>query len=159
MVQVKDIKDNNGNQMYTQEGHPVRQYKFESGDVFIPQISKVIERQGGKNNEGKTIINFIIPVKIKGYNDSQDDYAIIVTLTPAQAKTLQKKTDAGYDIVKYVFNAYTYYDKDNIERIGVGFKPKKSIPISFDDINHEDIEPEYINTNEDIHPDYINTED
>jgi len=134
MVTSELLKNKEGKLLKTKEGKDLVDYRLESGDEFIPQINKVLEYTREVDVKGKLqqITNYKLNAIVKGF---EEETPIFLTLTPTQAKTLQKKQDEGVILVKNVFTAYTYTSEKYGEQIGVGLKPKFHEPLkTFDEV-------------------------
>jgi len=141
MVKVEIIKNKAGEILKTKDGVELKDYKLEAGDVFIPVHNSLLERSNPieeKDKNGKiikkTITNYKLKVLVKDYNDEKP---VFISLTPAQARTMNKKIAEGILINQNLFNAYTYEDKEGNEWVGVGIKGKMTPNKTFDDFKEE----------------------
>lgn len=131
MVQIINAKDKSGKNILTKDGEAVVNVKFTAGDEFIPYSNSLIERNAQKD-DGTRITVHTLKCIIKDHNNEQP---VFVTLTPAQANTIKKKLADGVILSENLFQSYEYSDKDNISRVGIGFKPKPIANKTFSDFN------------------------
>lgn len=141
MVLKSIVKNEKGETLKTKEGVELVDYKLEDGDVFIPIHNSLLTNSNTRKVDGKekTIVNHKLKVKVKGHPKEGEEEEIFVSLTPAQAKSLNKKISEDVLLNQNLFQAYTYKDSEGNEWVGVGFK-KKNIPAkSFTDFEEEGI--------------------
>lgn len=140
MVFVKE-ESKDGKVLKTKEGEILKTYKFEEGDVFIPQNNSVVSKSHKANVKGKdkTIVTNKLVCKVKGFNLDKEgkEQEIFVTLTPSQFNTIQKKLDNGDKINQMLFNGYIYQDKEGNDWVGIGVKSERIPPKSFEELEKE----------------------
>ena len=147
MVKVQEVKNKKGEALKTKEGVALKEYFFEVGDLFIPQHNSIISKshkaeveENGKKIT-KTITNHKLVVKVKDYPKAGEEEDIFISLTPSQAKSIQKKLDNPNPeisvINQHLFIAYNYKDSDGNDWVGVGFKNESIKPKSFEDIEKD----------------------
>lgn len=133
-MEVRKI-EKDGKVMKTSEGKELLEYRFSIGDEFVPQFNKVLVRTKTVQHKGKEkqITNYSLKCKVRDKNgqDINNGEAVFVTLTPAQAKSLQKKETEGIELNQHVFTAYKYTSENYGDQIGVGFKQKNKPPVEF----------------------------
>ena len=79
------------------------------------------------------------------FSDSKEE--IFVSLTPAQANSLQKKINDNVELNQNIFIAYIYEmveEGEKVEYIGVGFKVDQKPAKTFEDFEKESEEEEEI---------------
>lgn len=143
MVQTQELKNKDGELLKTKQGETLKEHKLESGDVFIPQINKVLEYSKTTQN-GDVIVNYKLPCLVQGIAESEP---LFISLTPAQSKSINKKISNGTQINQNLFQAYTYEKEvqGKIKKyIGVGFKPKIAKPLTFNELEKSQSEEDYI---------------
>ena len=97
MVLKEIIKNKAGEVLKTKEGVELVDYKLEKGDIFIPEHnsilskSRVVEVDEKGKLVKKTIVNYKLKVKVLGYPKVNEEEDIYISLTPTQAKSLNKK--------------------------------------------------------------------
>lgn len=139
MVLKKVETNKDGEVLKTKEGVELVTYKFEDGDVFVPEFNKVYSKSHKAKVDGKTktITTHKLACKVKGFNVDKKtgkEEVIFVTLTPAQNNTIQKKLSNKELINQALFNAYIYKDDEENEYIGVGYKVERIPAKSFDEL-------------------------
>jgi len=145
MVSGKELKNKEGEVLKTKEGVTLIDYRLEAGDEFIPQFNSIISRSSKREFEEngkkvtKTITNHSLNIIVKGFNNNE---SFFVTLTPTQAKSIQKKIDDKVLINQELFNAYEYEDNDGNLWVGVGIKKEFIKPKTFEDFEKEKLEEE-----------------
>lgn len=154
-MEFRKVKNKKGEVLTTQEGVELVELRLEAGDEFIPVYNSVLEKKNEveyENDKGdmvkKTITNYSIKCRARDKNKDtvkhNDETEIFVTLTPAQAKQLQKKSEEGVELNQNVFIAYEYESKDYGKQIGVGLKRSNKPAKTFEDFENteEPSEPE-----------------
>ena len=129
----KIIKD--GKVLMTKDGQELLEYRFSVGDEFIPEYNKVLVKTRNVQVKGKEkqITNYSLKCKVKDQNGQavNGGEAVFVTLTPAQAKSLDKKVTEGVELNQHVLCAYKYKSENYGDQIGLGFKQKNKPAIDF----------------------------
>jgi len=144
MVEVKILKNKvSGEVLTTKEGKELKEFRLQLGDEFIPTINKVLERNNEVLEEGKKVIytNYSIPAKVreangKVFKSESEDGSIFITLTPGQAKVLNKLKLDDVELNQNLFNTYNY-DNAKGTFLGIGIKGKFKEAKSFDDFEDE----------------------
>lgn len=129
--------------MTTQEGKPLVELRFQPGDEFIPLFDSIKEDTKPANVKGtvKNITNYKLKCKVRdsdGNTVVQDgENELFVTLTPGQAKSMNKKVEEDPDFLfsQHLWVAYSYESEDFGPQIGVGLKKKKLPPKDFADFD------------------------
>ena len=134
-MEVRKI-EKDGKVLMTKDGKELLEYRFSIGDEFIPEFNKVLVKTKDVTIKGKTkqITNYTLKCKVKDKNGQaiNNGECIFVTLTPAQAKSIQKKEAEGIELNQHVFCAYKYTSENYGDQIGLGFKQKNKPPITFE---------------------------
>lgn len=134
-MEVRKI-EKDGKVMTTKDGQELLEYRFSIGDEFVPQFNKVLVKTRTVQIKGKDkqITNYSLKCKVRDKNgqDVNKGLDIFVTLTPAQAKSLQKKEAEGIELNQHVFCAYSYKSENYGDQVGVGFKQRNKPPVTFD---------------------------
>lgn len=132
--------EKDGQVLTTKDGVELKEYTFEVGDTFVPQQNKIFERtnQANVRGEQKLITKYKLPVIAKDLNGNkiEDGNEIWVTLTPTQAKSIQKKIDNDVLINQNMFTVYEYENNFGTQ-IGVGIKSKQIPPKTFEELENE----------------------
>lgn len=143
MVSVKEIKNKEGEVLKTEKGDTLFEYRFEAGDMFIPEFNSVLEKSHDAVVDGEetSIVDYKIKCKVKTkegvYKSPNGESLIFVTLTPTQASSLKKKIAEGVKLNQNLFVAYEYEsDKyKNKKFVGVGLKGETEPAKDFEDFN------------------------
>lgn len=113
-------------------GKELYEYRLEAGDEFIPLFNDIIVSKKEAIVDGKKeeIENYNLKAKVRDKTgkkviDIEGNEGIYITLTPAQARSLQKKIQDNVELNQHLFNAYIY-DYEDKQYIGVGFKQKQA---------------------------------
>ena len=135
-MKIETIKNKDGQVMTTKDGVELKDYIIEVGDTFIPQANNIFERknQVSVNGEQKIITNYRLCVKAKNADgsDVESGEDVWITLTPTQAKSIQKKIDNAVIITQHLFIVYEYTN-DFGAQVGVGIKQEQVPAKSFED--------------------------
>lgn len=136
MVSIKEITNKEGKTLKTKDGIVLKEYRLENQDIFIPVFNDILEQ---KNEfEGKTIINHKIKAKVVDIKGKiKDGEEIYLSLTPTQAKTIQKKLDNNIEINQELFICYEYESENYGLQLGVGIKGNTKPAKNFDDFKEE----------------------
>lgn len=126
-----------GKVMQTKDGKDLEELRFTPGDEFIPLYDKILEKTRTATVKGKEkkITNYTLKCKVRDENKQIIRYRetdeLFVTLTPAQAESLKKKTAEGIELNQNVFVAYSYESKEFGTQIGLGLKKSHKAAIDF----------------------------
>jgi len=127
--------EKDGRVLLNKEGKELVEYRFSIGDEFVPQFNKVLVKTRDVTIKGKAkqITNYTLKCKVKDKNGQavNNGEAVFVTLTPAQAKSIQKKELEGIELNQHVFCAYKYTSENYGDQVGLGFKQKNKPAIDF----------------------------
>jgi len=136
-MESKTLKNKQGEELTTKEGQPLVEHKFQPGDEFIPLYNSVLERKNKAVVKGqeKTISNYSLKCKVKEENGTVHE-EVFVALTPTQAKSLQKKIDAGVELNQNLFTVYNYEHEEYGTCIGVGMKSDRKPAKEFTDFKN-----------------------
>lgn len=124
------MKDKDGNYYTNQKtGEYLITNTLEMGDEFVPLWNHVISET--KSN----VENNTLKVMLRDIQDGKNK-EVFLNLTPAQANTLKRKTENGYDINQHKFithlftskQGFTNPDREDDYFIGVGFEPSTPEP-------------------------------
>lgn len=146
MVQTKIIEKDGKPLISTKDGRELIELRLEEGDVFIPIFNSVTSNKKEVLVKGKkkSIINYSIKAILrdktgKDFIDRDGNKEVWVSLTPTQAKSIQKKLDEGILINQELFHAYEYESIDFPDEkfIGVGIRGSGVKAKTFDDFNYE----------------------
>ena len=125
-----------GKVLKDKEGNELIEYRFSIGDEFIPQFNKVLVKTRNVSIKGKAkqITNYTLKCVVRDKNGQNvnNGEAVFVTLTPAQAKSMQKKEAEGIELNQHVFVAYKYTSENYGDQVGLGFKQKNKPPVKFE---------------------------
>lgn len=145
MVQINELKNKeSGEVLKTKEGKVLKEYKLEEGDEFIPRINSLLEKKS-KDKEGKTIINYSLPVKVRNekgelFQNEEGEEEIFVTLTPTQAKNFRNTTEKkGIFPNQNLWTTYSYYsEKYQSNFLGITLKSENTKALDFEDLEKEE---------------------
>jgi hypothetical protein len=146
-MEVRKVKNKKGEILTTKQGVELEELRFEAGDEFVPQFTKVLEKTNEVEIEEKgqlvkkKITNYSLKCRARDRNKQQiknkDSEDIFVTLTPSQAKSLKKKIEEGLELNQHLFVAYKYESKDYGEQIGLGLKKANKPAKTFDQLDKD----------------------
>lgn len=158
-MKIEQIKNDKGEILKTKDNIELKQFTFEEGDYFIPQWNSISSKKvkiTKKNGEEEIVENYKLLCHVMHKDDegqwvqvldhNQDNPKdIFVSLTPTQAKSLQKKIDEKdeegnrkYFITQHKFVAYSYFHEERQKNyVGVGFMPTAPKPKSFEDFEEK----------------------
>ena len=146
-MEVRKVKNKQGEILTTREGVELEKLYFEPGDEFVPLFNRVLEksREVEVEEKGKmqkrTITNYSLKCKVRDRNKENIKHngtdEIFVELTPAQAESLKKKTEEGIELNQNLFVAYNYKSKNFGEQIGLGLKKANKPAKTFEELDRE----------------------
>jgi len=124
-MKSEKIVNKKGDVLVSKDGKELIKHRLESGDEFIPQFNKIMEREN--ECQDKTIINYSLKCVVR---DANGEYEVFVDLTPPQAESIKKKLVEGVEITQEIWTAYEYKSKFG-KAIGVNIKRLFKDPIKF----------------------------
>jgi hypothetical protein len=156
MVKITQVINKETKKPYvTKEGSELKNYFFEVGDEFIPQINKIIENSKIVNIDGEEeeIINYSVPVKVRDVNNIiGSNETIFINLTPNQARFLKDKIKGikrlekdkienvdPFNITQLIFSCYEYELRKK-KYVGIGLKKDFVEAKSFEDFDNTEDE-------------------
>ena len=133
-MKSEQIKNKQEEILKTKEGKTLMKHTLEPGDEFIPEHNNIIERKNKTiiNDKEQIITNYSIKCSVKTKDNTQHD-DIYISLTPAQAKSLKKKIEAGIELNQNLFITYKYEHEEYGTCVGVGMKSERKPPKQFSD--------------------------
>lgn len=136
VVKTEKIDKKTKKPAVTKDGEQIIEYRFEVGDLFIPQYNSLIKKTNIAKVDGvqKTIVNYTLNCIVKDFNNNEP---IFVSLTPSQARSLNKKIANDVILNQHLFIAYSYTDVDGNDWVGVGIKNEQAKPKTFTDFETE----------------------
>lgn len=132
-MKSENIKNKDGQVMTTKEGKELVKNTLEIGDEFIPKTNGILSTKREVEVKGKvttiTDNKIVATVKDKDGNLFEE---VFISLTPSQARTIQKKLDSDIEINQSEWVVYEYESKEyGAGQIGVGIKKERKEPIKF----------------------------
>lgn len=140
-MEIKTIENKNGDVMRNKQGQELKELRLEEGDEFVPIFNRVLEKSKEVEIKGKkkNITNYVLKCRARDKNGElvrhNDSEEIFITLTPTQAKSLNKLADDGLELNQNLFRAYKYESKEYGKQIGVGLKKDFKQPKTFEDFD------------------------
>jgi hypothetical protein len=135
-MQIKKVKNKQGEVLTTKEGEPLTENRFEPGDQFIPQYNTVLEkvREVEKDGKKKKIPNYFINAKVKNKDGNilNNGENIFITLTQTQAERLKQLADEGTVLNQNLFVVYSYENQYG-DQIGITLKKDNTPQADFTD--------------------------
>lgn len=139
-MEIKEIKNKEGEVLTSKDGKPLLEYRLEAGDQFIPQYNSVLEKTREVEKNGKTIkiSSYYIIAKVRQKDGSvlNNGENVFITLTPMQAKRLQKFSDDGILLNQNLFIAYKYENQFG-DQIGIALKKDFTQQKDFSDFDFD----------------------
>jgi len=150
-MRTEIVKDKEGKTLQTKDGKTMYNHFFEDGDIFVPQFNSYLESPHEAEVKGKmkTIVERKMVCEVNGVIKDEEgeiigakpylgeegelpegENKVYVTLTPTQAKAIDKQKKLGIEPNQVVWKAYSYVN-DYGDQVGIGpkveFKPAISI--------------------------------
>lgn len=141
-----DIINTKTKEVYTsKEGLKLKNNFLEVGDIFIPKHNSIMEKIKKdvllKTGKTQNITEYLIVAYVKNVDGAEqvvnDSKEIFLSLTPTQAKSLQKKLNEDILINQKVFEVRNYESAVYGTQIGVFLKGKAVDSITWDDVDEE----------------------